>query len=205
MISSLQSLTILLSHYGYFFLFIIAIFEGPIITVIAAFLASIGIFNVFIVYGIAVVGDFLGDGIWYWVGRSSSKHFFKLMFKYGTRLGITEEKVTNAEIHLKKHFFKTMVTGKITNIVMLPIIIACGILKINYKKFIFSTLALDIPKDLFFTLLGFYFGGYYMSINNGINRFFVASTVLLIVCLATFVIIRYVRKMYQKYNPDEIF
>ena len=195
---SLDTIAALLSHYGYFLLVPIAIVEGPIITVIAAFLASAGVFNVYIVYMIAVVGDILGDGIWYWSARLGSRHFLRFVLKHGPRLGINEEKVTLAEAHLRNHFWKTIVMGKITNVVMLPIIIASGIIKISYKKFAVAVLSVDIPKDLFFTIVGFYFGKYYLSINGGINKFFYVSTGILLAGLAVFFIIKYMQNQYKK-------
>jgi membrane protein DedA with SNARE-associated domain len=51
----------LLEQYGYVFLFLIAVGEGPIITIVGAFLASQGYFNVFAVYAVIASGDLTGD------------------------------------------------------------------------------------------------------------------------------------------------
>lgn len=193
----LPTIAILLSRYGYFLLLPIAIVEGPIITVIAAFLASTGVFNVYIVYAIAVTGDLIGDGLWYWIARSGSQKFLRGILKHGSKFGITEQGIEYAETRLKDNFLKTVLVGKITGILMLPIIIASGSLKVSYKKFVMTAQSIDVVKDLIFTSLGFFAGKYYLSINHDINTFFTASTVLVLICITVYLFVRYVRNKYN--------
>jgi membrane protein DedA with SNARE-associated domain len=195
---SLQTLTSLLSHYGYFLLLPLAIVEGPIVTVIAAFLASMGIFNIYAVYAIAIFGDFAGDSMWYWAARSQGERFLHFVIRHGKKMGITNERVDGAEMMLKAHFYKTVVVGKVTNIVMLPIIIASGALRVPYRKFITATLSLDVPKDLIFTVVGFYFGKYFARIDSGLNKFYFSATALLVVGGIFFTGLRYVRAYFTK-------
>lgn len=57
----LQQIILLLTAHKYLFLFPAAVVEGPIVTVIAGFLSSLGIFNIFIAYAVVVVSDIVGD------------------------------------------------------------------------------------------------------------------------------------------------
>ena len=65
----------LLLHYKYLILLPLSVIEGPIITVIAGFFATMGIFNPYLVYTIAVVGDIFGDTLAYGIGRWGSVPF----------------------------------------------------------------------------------------------------------------------------------
>ena len=58
----------LLPYWGYPTMLLLMTLEGPIVTIIAAFLASMGYFNVFAVFGLSVLGDVLGDIVLYFIG-----------------------------------------------------------------------------------------------------------------------------------------
>jgi len=51
----------LLLTYKYLILIPLAVVEGPIITVIAGFLITLGYMNIFLVYLIVIAGDLAGD------------------------------------------------------------------------------------------------------------------------------------------------
>lgn len=195
-----MNVTALLLKYKYAILIPLSIPLGPEVNIPASFLASLGYFNIYAVYLIVVVGDVLGDGLWYWLARMGGVHIIN---KIGARLGVTEEKIKVAENHLHNHFYKTMFLGKLTNIVMLPIIMACGLLKINYRKFLLTALVLDIVKDLIFTVIGYYFGSSYKAIIANINNFSLIATIFLVAIVLLFVVLHYVRKwLSETYEKD---
>src|SRR5476651_593996 len=90
----------LLEHYGYIFLFVIAVAEGPIITIIGAFLASEGYFNVFAVFGLVVAGDLTGDLLYYGVGRFGRTGAFAPLRR---SLGMTGEHFAQLERYVDQH------------------------------------------------------------------------------------------------------
>jgi membrane protein DedA with SNARE-associated domain len=61
MIFTLSQIINWLEVYKYFVLFPVTIFEGPIITVIAGYLSSLGFLNFYVAYGVIVLGDTVGD------------------------------------------------------------------------------------------------------------------------------------------------
>ena len=175
---SLQTILLLLTQYGYFLLLPLAIIEGPIVTIIAAFLASTGVLNVYIVYIICVIGDVIGDAIYYWIGRAGRYSFIP---RYGKYLGITETKITLAEEHYAKHLWKTLLFGKITQAPILLIIVVAGAIRANFWKFIFFIFIITLPKVLIFTFIGFYAGKYYESIGRGLDMVLAVSAVAVVV------------------------
>ena len=54
-----------LKHYGYFAILPLMIIEGPIVTIIAAILASLGAFSWPIVLLFSIAGDMIGDVLLY--------------------------------------------------------------------------------------------------------------------------------------------
>lgn len=96
-----QQIIFLLNAHKYLFLFPVVV-EGPIITVIGGFLSSLGLLNKFIAYAVVVVGDIVGDIMYYALGYYGRQRFVK---RWGRFLGITFERVER----LEKHFEKTAV------------------------------------------------------------------------------------------------
>jgi len=96
----LQQIILLLTAHKYLFLFPVVVVEGPIITVIAGFLSSLGFLNIFIAYAVIVVGDIVGDIMFYAIGYYGRQKFVN---RWGRFLGITSERVERLEKHFEKH------------------------------------------------------------------------------------------------------
>ncbi len=67
--------------WGYPLMLVLMIVEGPIVTMTAAFLASLGIFNWLPVFLLSVLGDMVGDillyGIGFYGGHPIAQRFIK--------------------------------------------------------------------------------------------------------------------------------
>lgn len=189
--STLQLITSLLSRYGYALLLPAAIIEGPIVTVIGAFLASQGVLNFYIVYVIAILGDVIGDAIYYWIGRAGRHTFIP---RYGHYIGLTEERVQKAELHYKDHLWKTLLFGKVTQAPILLVIVSAGAVKADFKKLLLIIFIITVPKALVFMLLGFYLGKSYAAIDAYLHTYLVAMWILLSILLAGYLLFKFFKK-----------
>ena len=95
----------LLITYKYLVLVPLAIFEGPIITVICGFFVRTGFFNPFFVYTIMVIGDVIGDGLIYFMGYSG-KRFLKF-FK------VKDAQLEKAKLYFKDNHKKALIMSKL--------------------------------------------------------------------------------------------
>jgi membrane protein DedA with SNARE-associated domain len=139
------------------------IVEGPIITVIAGFLSSIGHLNLFAVYAVVVVGDLVGDSLYYALGYYGRKNFIE---RWGHFLGITVKRIERLEKHFKKHSGKTLIIGKLTNAIGAVLLVAAGVARIPFRKFIWYNFIPTLPKSLILLLIGYFFGETYNKINT---------------------------------------
>ena len=160
---SLEQIISLLTAYKYFLLFPIVVVEGPIVTVIAGFLVSIGRLDFFTSYLVIVLGDLVGDSMYYSFGYYGREKFVE---KWGRFLGITEERVLNLEKHFEKHSGKTLVIGKLTHAVGGVLLVAAGMAKMPFWKFFIYNVISTLPKSLLILVVGFYFGKAYAQINS---------------------------------------
>jgi membrane protein DedA with SNARE-associated domain len=149
--------------YRYIVLFPIAILEGPIISVIGGFLASIHVMEFWIVFGILVAGDVVGDMIIYAVGRWGGN---SLIARWGPKFGVTPERMAKFEALFKNHAKRTLIFGKWGHAFGFPILVSAGAVKEDFREFFWVSLGGTIPKTLILVLVGFYFGAAYESIDR---------------------------------------
>ena len=192
---SLTQIISLLTAYRYIILFPFVVFEGPIITVIAALLASLGYLNIFLVYAVVVIGDVTGDCIYYAIGRWGGKQFIA---RWGKYIGINLEKINQLENCFKKNGKKILIIGKLTHAVGIIVLTTAGIAKMNIKDFILFNFIPTLPKSLFLIILGFYFGQTYTKINSYLSGF----TFFTILILALIFIAYLMPKIFRKLIPE---
>jgi membrane protein DedA with SNARE-associated domain len=144
-------------------LFPITIVEGPIITIIAGFLASLKILEFFTTYAIVVIGDLVGDALYYILGRYGRSGFLD---KWGKYIGLTAGNLQKVEGHFNDHGGKTLLFGKLSHGVGAAILTAAGMGNMRFGKFIFFNAAGTLPKSLLLMLAGYYFGSAVTHINS---------------------------------------
>ena len=144
-----------LIHYKYLILFPIIAIEGPIATVLAGFLASLGFMNFFVAYAVIVAGDLAGDSLYFALGYWGRE---KLIRRWGKYLGITMERVERLEKHFRSHSGKTLIIGKLSHVFGVVVLLAAGLAKIKFRDFLKFDFIATIPKSLILILTGYYFG-----------------------------------------------
>jgi membrane protein DedA with SNARE-associated domain len=181
----------LLSTYKYLILFPLAIFEGPVTTLTAGFLSSIGVFNIFLAYIIIVCGDIVGDAIFYLIGRFSST----LIDKHGHKIGITEKRITISRNYFNNNRKKALVFSKILHGVGFTGLIVAGSLKIPYRKFFPVCFTVTLLQTLLLITIGSILGkaytliGPYLSYYDSITLF-VITIILIIIFVKKFNILK---------------
>jgi membrane protein DedA with SNARE-associated domain len=172
----------LLTQYGYFLLFPIAIVEGPIISIIAGFLISTKVLNPFITYPVLVFGDVVGDTLYYALGRYGGERF---VLRWGHRIGITPSALTKTENLLHRHGAKLYIFGKVQGLGSL-ILIAAGITKIPYPRFIWINTLITLVKTFILVLIGYYFGYAYATIDGYLNKAGIISTLVIVIVFTVY-------------------
>lgn len=186
----------LILAYRYPIILPFAILEGPIVTVIAGFLVSIGIMNPLAVYGIVVLGDAIGDTFYYALGYWGRE----FIMRHGRRFGVTKEKMDKANDYFKENHGKALVLSKLVHGIGTTGLVAAGSLKISYRRFFTTCFLITMVQSAFFLILGIFFGGAYMQIARYLKEF---AVIISAVALAVVVIIFYKRTNIKKNKGDE--
>ncbi len=192
-----DSIVSLLLLYKYLILFPIMVFEGPIVTIIAGFLISLGVMSWPITYIIIVAGDLVGDLMFYYIGKIGR---LKWIRRWGKYIGLNENRVEKVEKFFREHPAKTLLFGKLSHVVGAPVIIAAGLAKMPVLNFLWWNLLGTLPKSFAILIVGFYFGQAYVMINHYLNDLYMAGFILAIIAATIFVLFG---KIFAKYALKE--
>jgi membrane protein DedA with SNARE-associated domain len=179
---------------GYGIMFIIMLVEGPIITYIAAFAASLGIFNVFYVFILSFLGNFLGDLIFFFIGRISKE---SMVDEYESR-SLNPTRRNKLKTYLETNPGRTIAVIKLTPFLPIPGLILAGASNIKFKKFLVYSVLVTICYSLTMVLLGFYSGLAFLTIAKYVKyiEYLIGGTIILV--LFVFLLFRFVSKRVSK-------
>lgn len=152
-----------ISQYGYVALFLLALLEGPIVTIFAAFLASQGVLALPAVYVTVVLGDLAGDGVLYAIGRG----FLGRLPSFAGRRGqYLKDRVDRIGARLRAQPGRVLLFGKLTHSAGFAVLLAAGAARVRLRAFFFYNLLGTLPKSAALVLVGYFFGRSYKTING---------------------------------------
>jgi membrane-associated protein len=198
---SLQDILILLENYKYVVIFPTMVIEGPIITILSGFLASLHYLNPVFTYALLVVGDIVGDILHYLIGKYWGQ---ERMRKWGRIFGYNEKAEKYVENHFMHHKGKTFLFGKISHGFGTAIQIAAGIAKVDFKEFLWWNVLATFPKTLILFLIGFYAGSSYVRINQYLGMIGLAMAGVVAALVVGYVLLsKFSTKYFKKNNTEK--
>lgn len=190
-----QNIFQFLHLYGYWMMLPLMIIEGPVATLISAMLASLGAFNVFIVFFLSILGDIIGDVILYWTGYKFGMGFVRSIGKY---MGITEKLVLRMQKYFTKHGERTIFLVKSTTGLSWVTFVTAGIVKMDFKKFLKNSFYGGIVWSGFLVFIGYFYGYLWREVKQYIEWI---GWVIFITAVVTVVVIM----VYKKLQTNKIF
>jgi membrane protein DedA with SNARE-associated domain len=178
---ALDTIVTILQAHGSIILLPLAIVEGPIVTVIGAFLASQGYLSLVAVYLVVVAADIIGDVLFYLLGRYGKP---LLLDRWGHRIGITPDRLLRLEEHFDQHGGKTLLIAKVTHSLGFAALLAAGASRMPFGAFIWYNVIGTLPKSLFFLLVGYLLGYAYLQIDSYIVGY--SLLVVVVAAIAVF-------------------
>jgi len=178
-----QNIFQFLHSYGYAIILPLMILEGPVATLAAAILASLGAFNVWVVLILSIIGDIVGDVILYGLGYHYGMGFVKHVGKY---IGITEKLVLRMEKYFQRHGGKTILAVKSTTGLCWAAFTAAGIVKMDFGKFLKNSFYGGIIWSGFLVFMGYFYGYLWREVRDYIKWI---GWMVSIVAIATFIAI----------------
>lgn len=166
----------LMQNYGLWLLAPVAVLEGPIITVIAGYLAHIGAFNPVATYIVVVLADLVGDVAFYFLGVTGMAW---LPASWRRRLGLSDDRLDLLVDHFLAAGGRTLIVGKLTHSLGALALVAAGMARMPFLPFLWYNFVATLPKSLFFLLLGYSLGVAYQNVNGYIFWFSLIPIIVL--------------------------
>ena len=149
------------SNYRYLALFPLACIEGPIVALGAGFMVHSGYLLVIPAFLVMLLGDFIPDSIYYFIGRFGNKE--KLLKKYDTKSGLVSRHFGYIEKAWQEHTTKTMFVCKLAYGFSIPLLILAGFTRVSYIQFVWRSLVVTLFQYGLLMLVGYYLGQSYQS------------------------------------------
>jgi len=178
---------------GYPTMFILMILEGPIVTILGAFLASLGFFNVFIVLILSILGDIAGDMILYAIGYYGGARILEKSERF---LKIKPNVIEKIKEYFKKYGKKTIFYVKSTTGLCWITFIAAGSVKMNFKDFLTASFLGGIVWSAFLVISGYFFGYAFERISEYIK----SAGIIIFLFVVSFYVLLTLYKRYQSHK-----
>ena len=165
----------------YTMIVVVACVEGPWLSIILGFLIRLGDFSVFPVYISLMLGDLIGDAVWYYIGRRYGDRF---VAKYGKYFNVTARGVERMSTLFHRYKHSVLFLSKISNGLgfALVTLMTAGMVRIPFGRY----MAVNLLGQLIWTglllVVGYFFGHLYVSINSILGR---VSLIAAAIALAT--------------------
>jgi membrane protein DedA with SNARE-associated domain len=145
----------LLNGWSYLLIALAVVFEGPVATLLSATAASTGLLNPMVVFLAVVAGNLLGDTFWYSLGRLGNADW---LLRHGRRLGITQLRLSQFQDQIHLHAPKFIFLTKLTSSLIIPALIAAGLGRISWRRWLPVLIAAEAIKSACLVLIGYFFG-----------------------------------------------
>ncbi|MFA6285132.1 MAG: DedA family protein [Parcubacteria group bacterium] len=177
----------LLPYWGYPLMFVLMLFEGPFATMIAAFLASQGYFNVGIVFILSVLGDVLGDIGLYHIGYFGGPHIIEKAQKI---LRISDATVEKLKRKFHQNSGRLIFYVKSTTGLSYITFTLAGALRMKLLKFMKYSILGGLVWSSLLVVLGYFFGYAAEQISQYIKYAGIAIFVCALIALVVISIIK---------------
>lgn len=160
---SVESLIAALVASKYVLLSVGTFFEGPVVMMGAGFLLHLGQVAFLPAYIAVVVGDFVADLVWYWVGYFAARRAIE---RFGHWVGATPRVIEHVELLFKKYDTKILTISKLTMGfgTGTATLLTAGMLRISFLRYAVVNLLAGLAWTLLLMVLGYFFGNLYALI-----------------------------------------
>lgn len=170
----------LISQHGIAVLAPIAVLEGPVVTLIAAWLASLGALVLWQVLICVILADLAGDCALYGLGRYGHS---LLPARWQIKVGLTRRRLQRLSRAYRDKGGKILIIGKLTHAAGFALLIGAGAARMPFGRFLAANMVATVPKSLALTAVGYLAGAAYGQIANGIYWLSLALIALLALAL----------------------
>lgn len=167
-----------LGAWSYFLLAFLVALEGPIVTLLGAGAASVGLMHPGFVFLAASVGNITSDTLWYYLGFIGKIEWLK---KFGQRLGVSLNNIDRLEKMLHEHAPIILFLSKLTVSPMIPALIITGLIRYPWRRWFPFVFAGEMIWTGSLVLIGFFGIQAAQKVQLGIEHIILIGSIVFVV------------------------
>ncbi len=168
---------VLIQDYGLMIIAPIALLEGPVVSVVSGYLAKSGLIKVPQTFSVLVLADLVGDCIVYAIGRKGRA---RVALPWLAACGVTRRRLAQVLRSFRTKGGRILVAGKLTHSAGFAVLLAAGMARMSFPRFLALNLLATLPKVAVFMALGWWFG----QIADRVGNWLLGGTILVLICAA---------------------
>jgi membrane protein DedA with SNARE-associated domain len=180
----LADIAALVLVYRYGAIFLIALFEAPVMSLIVGFFAMTGHLNLYLAFGGIVLGDFIGDSVLYLIGRHYRRAFRRIVL----RLSLSPARARKVLDYLGTRDRRAIVLSKLVHGVGFTGLIAAGGARVPFRRFITTCITVTVCQSAVLVAIGMLSGRAYGLVAHFLGYF--DAVVAAVFLLALFLLYR---------------
>lgn len=176
-----------LGIWSYILLGLLVATEGPLSTLIGASAAAAGLLDWRFVLLATVVGNVVGDCVWYTAGYLGRMQW---LYEHGRWFGMRPHHVARLEREMQTHARKLIIFAKIAYGLIVPTLVAAGMARVPWRKWFPVVFVVETLWSILLVWIGFHTTAFIQDFEQTIH----AIGVGLLVAGGIFVAMRLLRK-----------
>lgn len=144
-----------IGDYGLIIIAPLAVLEGPVLSVVSGYLARLSLISLPQVFGLLVLADLIGDTALYVLGRQGR---IGVAVRWLGALGVTRKRVAWFIRAFRTKGGRILVVGKLTHSAGFAVLLAAGLVRMPFARFLALNFLATIPKVAVFMMIGWLFG-----------------------------------------------
>ncbi|HEX7724355.1 MAG TPA: VTT domain-containing protein [Candidatus Paceibacterota bacterium] len=184
----------------YVLIVVLACAEGPILSLIFGALIKLNYFELLPIYAALMIGDLIGDVIWYEIGKHFAHGFIR---RFGKYFSVTENEVGKVTRIFHKYKHRILIISKVSNGFgfALVTLITAGIVRIPFFRYMSINLIGQFVWTGMLLAVGYYFSNWYTQVDSVLGK--VSIIALFVLLFAAFLGYRkYVRAKAESLIKD---
>ena len=164
----------------YAVIIVLACAEGPILSILFGALIKTGAFSFWPVYIALMVGDLIGDTIWYQIGRHVGMRFVR---RFGKYFSVTESRVKRITEVFNKYHEKILIVSKLTcgfGFAVVTLMVA-GMVKIPFLRYLTINFVGQFVWTGMLIGVGYFIGNLYAQANSIMEKVSIAALFVIVI------------------------
>lgn len=158
--------------------------EGPISILLAAGASSAGFLEPLPVFVAATLGNVIADVLWYGVGYIGKIDW--LLRRRGW-FGVDAAKLDLFRQVIHQQAVKLLIFAKLTNGLIVPVLIATGLARVPWRKWLPIIFVTNLLTSLVMVALGYYMASSLLRIQEGLGYAAIAASILFLLAASFYV------------------